>query len=389
MVFCASWKNTQEISWTACCRPEINWIMSKEVTLAVLESVLCWVMWVVVFYTRQWHARSLHCVEDVCSLGDRVNLKPRLHDTTCCQTRCHTGCQTGLTTGCIVYTNIYPVVKRVWQPGKCLTNGCIVYTAGCQSGLTNTGWQPVGTNSGCSFKHGCQTVFVKPVVKPVWQPVWQPAVWCIQTFNRLSNRFDSRLTTGWMFVYMIQPVVRPVVLPVWQPVVSCKRGFTCSSTVAEWRVPATTATAPGSTGHVTWTICLCRRRVASRRPSDAPPRRQSMNLADSVNSTPFYSLSPATSLLSQRSRPGYRTPLTDQLVRYMAAVLAVLFIFPDSVFFSLSLLLFHYCSSAVLHMDQPNIQCWHLATVGASNCWLCAPHKILLSLLLLLLSRMK
>jgi len=26
--------------------------------------------------------------------------KPRLHDTTCCQT----GCQTGLTTGCIVYT---------------------------------------------------------------------------------------------------------------------------------------------------------------------------------------------------------------------------------------------------------------------------------------------
>jgi len=109
--------------------------------------------------------------------------------------------------------------------------------------------------------------------------------------------------------------------------------YTCSSTVAEWRVLATTATAPGSTGHVTWTICLCRRRVASRRPSDAPPRRQSMNLADSVNSTPFYSLSPATSLLSQRSRPGYRTPLTDQLVRYMAAVLAVLFIFPDSVFF--------------------------------------------------------
>jgi len=28
------------------------------------------------------------------------SVKPRLHDTTCCQT----GCQTGLTTGCIVYT---------------------------------------------------------------------------------------------------------------------------------------------------------------------------------------------------------------------------------------------------------------------------------------------
>jgi len=34
--------------------------------------------------------------------------KPRLHDTTCCQT----GCQTALTTGCIVYTNIQPVVKN-------------------------------------------------------------------------------------------------------------------------------------------------------------------------------------------------------------------------------------------------------------------------------------
>ena len=58
-------------------------------------------------------------------------LKPRLHDTTCCQTGCQaglidnrvnvcihdtTGCQTGLTTGCIVYTNIQPVVKPVWQP---------------------------------------------------------------------------------------------------------------------------------------------------------------------------------------------------------------------------------------------------------------------------------
>ena len=29
-------------------------------------------------------------------------VKPRLHDTTCCQT----GCTTGLITGCIVYTNI-------------------------------------------------------------------------------------------------------------------------------------------------------------------------------------------------------------------------------------------------------------------------------------------
>jgi len=34
-----------------------------------------------------------------------VKLKPRLHNTTCCQT--------GLTTGCIAYTNIQPAVKPV------------------------------------------------------------------------------------------------------------------------------------------------------------------------------------------------------------------------------------------------------------------------------------
>ena len=38
-----------------------------------------------------------------------ILLKPRLHDTTCCQT----GCQTGFTADCIVYTNIQPVVKHV------------------------------------------------------------------------------------------------------------------------------------------------------------------------------------------------------------------------------------------------------------------------------------
>jgi len=38
-------------------------------------------------------------------LASNAILKPRLHDTTCCQT--------GLTTGCIVYTNIQPVVKPV------------------------------------------------------------------------------------------------------------------------------------------------------------------------------------------------------------------------------------------------------------------------------------
>ena len=129
-------------------------------------------------------------------------VKPRLHDTTCCQTGCQTSCHTGLTTA------------------------CIVYTAGCQTGYTtrfdnrlNEQWlfvQPGWTNSGCLFN---------TVVKPVWQLVWQPAVSCKQTSNRLSNLLTTGLTTGWMPVYKIQPVVKPVVQQVWQPAVSCKWGI--------------------------------------------------------------------------------------------------------------------------------------------------------------------
>jgi len=81
---------------------------------------------------------------------------------------------------------VKPVVKLIWQPVNVRIHdttgsqtGCIVYTAGCQ-----TGW----TNSGCSFN---------TVVKPVVKPFWQPAVSCIRTFNRLSNRlynwFDNWL----------------------------------------------------------------------------------------------------------------------------------------------------------------------------------------------------
>ena len=38
--------------------------------------------------------------DDSHNLPKVMDVKPRLHETTCCQT----GCQTGLTTGCIVYT---------------------------------------------------------------------------------------------------------------------------------------------------------------------------------------------------------------------------------------------------------------------------------------------
>ena len=89
-----------------------------------------------------------------------VLLKPRLHDTTCCQT----GCQTDLTTGCI----------------------------GCQSvvqPVLTTGW----TNSGCSFN-----TVVKPVVKPVVQPVWQPVVSCkrgVMHRIRTSHGFACAMST--------------------------------------------------------------------------------------------------------------------------------------------------------------------------------------------------
>ena len=39
-----------------------------------------------------------------------------IHDTAVCQTGLTTRLTTGLTNGCIVYTNIYPVIKLVVQP---------------------------------------------------------------------------------------------------------------------------------------------------------------------------------------------------------------------------------------------------------------------------------
>ena len=99
-----------------------------------------------------------------------------------------TGCQTCLTTG--------------------LTNGCIVYTAGCQTGCTAhfdnwwneqlppsplTGW----TNS-LFLQHGCQTRLttgcivyrnIQLVVKPVWLPVGCLFTW----YSRLSNRLYNWL----------------------------------------------------------------------------------------------------------------------------------------------------------------------------------------------------
>jgi len=56
-----------------------------------------------------------------------------------------TGCHSRLTTG--------------------LTTGCIVYTAGCETGCTTRFDNRL--NEQLFVQHGCQTVFVKPVVKPL------------------------------------------------------------------------------------------------------------------------------------------------------------------------------------------------------------------------------
>ena len=65
-------------------------------------------------------------------------IKPRLHDTT--------GCQTGFTTCLTTVLNeqplfVQPVVKQGCTTG--LTTGCIQDTAGCQTGLTT------GLTTGC------------------------------------------------------------------------------------------------------------------------------------------------------------------------------------------------------------------------------------------------
>jgi len=106
---------------------------------------------------------------------------------------------------------VKPVVKRVWQPVKCL------YAR--YNRLSNP------------FDNRLYRVYSRLSVRlsnRLYNHVWQPAVSCKQTSNRLTG-----LTTGCMFVYTIQPVVKPVVQLVWQPVVLCKRGLTTAEQLGE------------------------------------------------------------------------------------------------------------------------------------------------------------
>ena len=64
-----------------------------------------------------------------------------IHDTTCCPT------------GCIVYTNIQPVVKAVWQPvGQQVVS--------CKRGLTDTDW----LNGWCLDRKLCKELCRLPIL---------------------------------------------------------------------------------------------------------------------------------------------------------------------------------------------------------------------------------
>jgi len=152
-------------------------------------------------------------------------IKPRLHNTTCCQT--------GLATDCIVYTNIHPfdnrfdnqlyrvysrLLNRIDNPIDNWLNEQWLYVqhgcqTGCQSCLT-TGC--IHDTAGWMFVYMTQ-----PVVITVWQPVCNR----LYRINKHPTGCQTGLTTGWMFVYTIQLVVKPVLQTVWHPVVSCKRGI--------------------------------------------------------------------------------------------------------------------------------------------------------------------
>ena len=110
-----------------------------------------------------------------------------------------------------IYT-IQPVVKPVWQRDV----SCIqIFNRGFDnrlyrvySWLSNRLYRCTTRfdkrlNEQLFVQHGCQTVFVKPVVQPVWQPVGCLFTRYSRLSNQLYNRFDNQrpvwqtgLTTG-------------------------------------------------------------------------------------------------------------------------------------------------------------------------------------------------
>ena len=72
------------------------------------------------FFQRERILFQLHSTQLTRELE---TVRPRLHNTTCCQTRCQTGCQTRLTTGWMFVHTIQPVDNRLYR-----VNGVLRYT---------------------------------------------------------------------------------------------------------------------------------------------------------------------------------------------------------------------------------------------------------------------
>ena len=101
-----------------------------------------------------------------------IIFKPRLHDTTCCQT----GCQTGLTTGCLYtqYNRLYnQLYNPVWQP--------VERTAVRSTRLSNRLWNPFDNwfdnrldvclhdTAGCNCSlHSCYLLVVNTTEQTLW-----------------------------------------------------------------------------------------------------------------------------------------------------------------------------------------------------------------------------
>jgi len=102
---------------------------------------------------------------------------------------------------CDCYTPFtrYSRLSNRWQPAVSCKQTSNRLSNRLSNPFDNRLVQPCWTNSHCSFNRLSNRV-VQPVwqpavytIQPVVKPVWQPVVSCIQTFTRLSNRFDNRL----------------------------------------------------------------------------------------------------------------------------------------------------------------------------------------------------
>jgi len=251
------------------CKSYVNWESKSKAAKAVLREIIN-ILWKV--FAGSILRSQLQLVQQL--LAWMVNcgkarvksfLKPRLDDTTCCQTG--------------------------WQPGKCLYTRYNRLSNPLSYRLYNPVWQPVERTSVRStrlsmrlsnpfdnrfhnrlyrvYKHStsCQTVFVKPVVqpglttgwmnscsfntvvKPVWQPIWQPVGCMFTRYSRLSIRL---------------------------PVVSCKRGISSKyisryTSPPSWNLPFCGRHIYRNMPHTLYTTYLHRRRWTDRptRPPDS------------------------------------------------------------------------------------------------------------------------